>query len=90
MNPKQADKIFKRIQQKANRNVNGGKILLPTFNLKAKYEELALARAKQATDWVYTLSEQCHIVYICVGCWIAPIKSCYWLRCAKQPDAGRD
>ena len=52
LNPKKAGAIFKRMQQKIDRKVKTGKMPLPTFSFKARYEELALAGAKPATDWV--------------------------------------
>ena len=54
--------------------------------LKAKYNELVEMKGKPASDWVVKLSEECYILYYCMGCNIAPTSANQWYRCCTKPQ----
>ena len=80
---KQIDNIFKGIAR-STQKANNSKPPISAELLRAKYIELVAKGGRPATDWVCKLGEQCYILYVCVGCDIAPIAANMWYRCAKQ------
>ena len=63
---------------------NGTNAKLSARVLHAKYMELVEKGGMPATDWVCKLGRQTYILYVCIGCNIAPIAANMWFRCAKS------
>ena len=77
--------VFKQIEQGIHRQVNARRLDAPfPFDLNTKYPELFQKEAKPATDWACKLGTQAYILYICIGCKIAPLAPYIWLRWLKK------